>query len=257
MNKNHDCNCCCDTCHEPLSTVWEKLLFISTPTFLLILFMFAASIVDAQTLDIVFDAEDKATLEQLVTIAQGNDLNVIEAKQDLRSGEYSSSTAGRVTDSLSVNAGTGLQTDFYGQAAPSLSVSVSLDVMGLFEEQDTTALDARVKAAEESARLRTVEAFVGYKVATESAEAAARALDAAQAGLEVANVRLEAGAEVAASQIASQSAVADSAIGLLTANGTVIVALEKLSSVVGLPAEETAAMLGSETLASATPAHSE
>lgn len=209
-----------------------------------------AGVAGAQTLDIVFDTEDKATLEQLVTLAQENDLTVIEAKQDLRSGEFANSTSGRVTDSLSVNAGTGLQTDFYGQAAPSLSVSVSLDVMELFREQDTTALDARVKAAKESARLRTVEAFVGYKVATESAEAAARALDAAQASLEVANVRLEAGAEVAASQIASQSAVANSAIDLLTANGTVIVALEKLSSVTGISPEQTAVMLDVETLAS-------
>ena len=214
---------------------------------LLALILVASSFALSQNLEIVFTAEDTATLEQLVELAQANDLSVIEAEQELRSGEYADSTGGRVTDALSVSAGTGLSGDMYGQVAPNYSVSVSLDVMDLFRAQDTSTLEHEVRDAKETARLKTVEAFVGWKVATQSATAASRALEAAEASLEVTDIRVEAGADVAASQLAAQSRVADAAIDLLTANGAVIVAVEKLASVVGTPTQETVALLEGAT----------
>ena len=208
------------------------------------------SLGSAQNLEIVFTAEDRAALESLVTLAQGNDPLVLERRQSLAQSEYDLSIPGRLTEALSVNAGTGLTGDFYGQAAPSFSVSVSVDVMELVKREDTSLMSAQVSDALETARLKTVEAFVAYKVALESAEASARALEAAEASLKVVQVRVEAGAEVAAAQIGAQSAVADAAINLLRANGNVIVALERLASIVGATPERTAQMAGGEVLAS-------
>ena len=236
-----------------LLDTFEALLIFLAPGFLFAIVIFAFQMAEGQSLEIVFTAEDTTKLEQLVEIAQANDLGVIEAEQELRSGEYADSTSGRVTEALSVSAGTGLSGDMYGQVAPNYSVSVSLDVMDLFKPQDTTSLSARVKAAKEAARLRTVEAFVGWKVATQSAQAASHALEAAEATLEVTTIRVDAGADVAASQLAAQSAVASAARDLLTANGQVIVAVETVSSVVGTTPERVLALLGGETVARHSP----
>ena len=221
--------------------------YLGTMKLLLTFLLFVCSFGLSQSLEIVFTQEDQSTLEQLITLAQTNDLGVLEAQQAFDTGKYADSTGGRVSEALSVNAGTGLSGDMYGQVAPSYSLSVSLDVMDLFRAQDTSTLEHEVRDAKETARLKTVEAFVGWKVATQSATAASRALEAAEASLEVTDVRVEAGADVAASQLAAQSQVADAAIDLLTANGAVIVAVEKLASVVGTPTQETVALLEGAT----------
>ena len=75
-----------------------------------------------------------------------------------------------------------------------------------------------------------MQAYVTYKVATNSAEASARNVEAAEAAFQVSAARYNVGDAIFANQIQAQTTVADAAVNLLSANGQVIVALEQLAS---------------------------
>ena len=211
------------------------------------------SLVSAQgnSLQTFFDDSDLAVLERLVGLAEANDLTVLELESELASSQQSLTTEGRLAEALNVKAGGSLSTDLYQQAKPSFNISVSLNLMELVGSNDRTALiEAQIAEAKDLARVKVVEAFVAYKISVQAAEGAARTVEASQAAFEVIKARVETGDAILSNQIRAQSDVADAAIALLTANGAVIVKLEKLASVVGLRPEETMAILGGNVLAS-------
>ena len=197
-----------------------------------------------------FSEADLAALELLIEAAQQNDLGVLERQAELGTAEEALSFEGRLGEALSVTAGGTFETDLYKQASPSVSISVSVDVMDIINADDETAvIQARTDEAKEAARVKAVEAFVDYKVAVQAAEAAAREVEAAQAAFEVAETRVASGDSILSSQLSAQSEVAAAAISLLRANGDVIVTLERLADATGLTPEQTVAVVGGETLA--------
>jgi len=203
------------------------------------------------SLQTFFDSSDLAVLERLIGLAESNDLTVLELESELASSQQSLTTEGRLAEALNVKAGGSLSTDLYQQAKPSFNISVSLNLMELVGSNDRTALiEAQIAEAKDLARVKVVEAFVAYKISVQAAEGAARTVEASQAAFEVIKAKVETGDAILSNQIRAQSDVADAAIALLTANGAVIVKLEKLASVVGLRPEETMAVLGGNVLAS-------
>jgi len=202
------------------------------------------------SLQTFFSNSDLVILEQLIAAAEMNDLAVLELNAELLKSEHALSTEGRLAEALNVKAGGSLSTDLYRQATPSFNISVSLNVMELVGGNDRTAiLEAQIAEAKDLARVKTVEAFVAYKISIEAAEAHARKVEAAQAAFEVVKTRVETGDAILSNQLRAQSDVADAAMALLTANGNVIVRLEKLATVVGLRPEETVAVLRAGALA--------
>lgn len=198
----------------------------------------------AQDLPGFFSTEDIAVLERLVLLAQQHDLASMseEAKLEALVSEFS--LAGRLSNALSISGSASLSGDIYGQAVPSYSVSVALDVMKLLNSEDNLALgqqsllEARLKS-----RLRVVEAFVGYKVALLAAETSARALEASEARFRVSVERVRAGESILSEQIAAQSQVASAGLALYSANGQVIIGLESLAGVVGLSVSDLVVLL--------------
>lgn len=211
---------------------------------ILLLGAFGAS----QTFDTFFSGNDLAALEQLIAAAQENDAAVLATLAQIEVLEQSASFEGRLTESLSISAGAGLEGNLYDQATTSYSITVSIDVMNLIDNSDTRRiLDIQLAAARAEARVRAVEAFVGYKVAANAAEAAARGVEASEAVFQVTAAQYNVGDAILANQITAQSAVAEAAVGLLTANGQVIVALERLASVTGLAPREVSGIVGGDT----------
>ena len=207
----------------------------------------------AQTnLETLFTQGELGVLEQLVSVAQTNDAEVAQAALQLGIGEGETQFLGRLKEALTVNAGVALQGDMYGQASPDYSISVSLDVLSLIPDADPTQVNVtRLENARTQARLRTVQAFVAYKVALETAESAAHALESAEATFRATQARFEVGEATLTDQLRAQMVVSEAAIALLGANGQVIVGLEALAATVGQPPGEVLAVLGSATLASA------
>jgi outer membrane protein TolC len=197
----------------------------------------------AQTLDAFFSPTDLAHLDELITAAQANNPEVLQATAQIDALERTASLEGRLAESLNIQAGANLNSNLYDQASPSYSISVSIDIMGLVEAGEGTTrrlLDIQLETARARARVAAVEAFVTYKVATNNAEAAARNVEAAEAAFQVSAARYNVGDTILANQIQAQTAVADAAVNLLSANGQVIVALEQLASVTGLTPSEVA-----------------
>ena len=196
----------------------------------------------AQTnLETLFTQSELATLEQLVSLAQANDAKVLEASIALEDTEM----LGRLSEALTVNAGVGLSGDFYGQAAPEYSISIGLDVMTLVDDGDANLAQAKIESEKNNVRVRTVEAFVKYKVAVESAQSAALSVESATATFNAIHARVEMGEATRTDQLQAQQAVSGAAIGLLEANGQVIVALESLAAVVGSTPRDVVAILES------------
>lgn len=202
------------------------------------------------TLDTVFSNADLAALERLVTLAQTQSTRVLEARGVLQRAEIDASFEGRLAEALTIRAGAGLSNDSYGQAKPSYSLNLSLDVMTLARsENHTTLANAKLSDALAKSRVDTVEAFVRYLIARNAAEAAARALESADANHHIAHARWHIGEATLADQVSAQSSVASAAVTLLRANGEVIIALEQLAAVVGASPERTLATFQPRTLA--------
>lgn len=198
----------------------------------------------AQTLPSFFTERDLATLEQLVVIAQEHDLHLMEIQAELGIREQTLSFEGRLAQALSITAGSALTGDMYGQANLSYSASITLDVMKLLEaENTTTIIQQRINNAKFNTRLNVIEAFVNYKVALINAQTSARAVEASQANYEVTVSRVKAGESILSSQIRAQSDLANAGLNLYQANGTVIVALERLAANIGISPQETAEIL--------------
>ena len=120
---------------------------------------------------------------------------------------------GRLQDGLTVNAGVGLTGDFYGQAEP--SYSVSLNLMTLIDGEDTNLAQSKVSSEKNSVRVRTVEAFVNYKVAVQRAESAALGVESATAAFNATQARVEMGEATLINQLQAQESVSGAAISLL------------------------------------------
>ena len=113
----------------------------------------------AQTnLETLFTQGELGVLEQLVSVAHANDVEVAQAALQLGIGEGETQFMGRLKEALTVNAGVALQGDIYGQASPDYSISVSLDVLSLLPDADPTQVNVtRLENARAQARLRTVQ----------------------------------------------------------------------------------------------------
>jgi len=210
-------------------------------------FLVCISITTAQTLPSFFSDTDLATLEQLIVIAEANDLQILEYQAELGTNETSFGFTGRLGEALSVTAGTSVRGSYYGQAELSYNLSISLNVMDLLSvSEGSSVIEQRIVNAKLNTRVRVVEAFVAYKISLINAETRARAVEASQARYEVAVTRVQAGESILSSQINAQSDLASAGLSLYSANGEVIVSLERLAAVVGLTAFETVSILRGE-----------
>lgn len=191
----------------------------------------------AQTdLDIFFDPPEIDTLERLIVEAENHDLAVQQALVNLNREEASLETFSRLTDSLTITGGAGVEGDFYGQASPNYNISISLDLIKLIEvDDDRSVLRVALDAAKRDCRTRVVDAFIAYKVAVESAEAASLALEGAEANLEIVEARVKIGEATQGELVSQKKNVEDAAVRLLQANGQIISTLEHLASAVGIP----------------------
>jgi hypothetical protein len=215
-----------------------KLLF---PTLLALVISTAGA---QTTLDTVLDAAELAALERLVAVAERNDPKVLEAELMLAVGQREVTLEGRLREALSINAGTAIESDPYGQARPSYSLSVRLDVMALVGPDDRSgALERSLALARAESRFKVVQAFVRYVTARQAAEAAALALESAEAAFRVASARLEVGEVTLSDQLRAQTTVSEAAVALLRANGEVVISLEGLALAVGVSRDELLALL--------------
>lgn len=186
----------------------------------------------------------RQALERLVARAMQVSPAVLEAAAALEQARWSVSLKGRLADALVVTGGAGVASDAYGQAVPSYSIRVSLDATKLAAPAPATAaLEARLRDARTQTRLAVTEAFTRYLVATASAESAAQLLESGEAAFRVAKVRYRAGEVIAGDVIDARARVAQAAVALLRANAEVVVALEGLAAVTGVPADELRGMV--------------
>ena len=134
--------------------------------------------------------------------------------------------------------------DYYSQASPSYSISLSLDVVELLSGDDKkSVLAGRVTQARAQTRLAVVEAFTRYAVARNAAESAAQALETGEAQFRAVGSLLKVGEATLNDQLAARSAVSSAAVTLLSANAEVIVSLEALAGTVGMTAQAVASVL--------------
>ncbi|MCA9839293.1 MAG: TolC family protein [Trueperaceae bacterium] len=199
---------------------------------LMALFGFSA----AQTnLKALFTGAELAVLEQLVTTAVLHDVNVVRAKLALEQTAGELELTGRLKDALTVNAGLSLEGDIYGQAMPNYSINISLDVLKLLPDSSANkVLEAELEATLADTRVRTVQAFIDYKIALENADRVALELESAGALFKAVTARLEVGEATRSDQLRAQTVVSSAAVALLEANGRVIVTLESLAAIVGI-----------------------
>ena len=196
-----------------------------------------------------FSPEQLTALEQLVTASEGASPTVLEAQHALSVAEAQREIGTRLLDSLTVNVGTGLSGDFYGQAAPRYSVSAGVDIMKLVNVEDKTGvLGAQLAAAKAENRAKIAAAYVGYVVAQEAAEAASHSLESIDVSFSVVKARVEVGEATLSDQLTAQNAVSSSALALLQANSQVIVSLEQLAAAVGRSPQDTLAVMNAEDL---------
>lgn len=193
-----------------------------------------------------FSPEQLTALEQLVTLSESSSAAVLEAQHVLDVGASQLELGTRLLDSLTLNVGTGLTGDYYGQTAPRYSVSAGVDIMKLVNVEDKTpVLQAQVAAAKAENRAKVAAAYVGYVVAQEAAEAAAHSLESMDVSFSVVKARVEVGEATLSDQLTAQNAVSSSALALLQANSQVIVSLEQLAAAVGKSPKATQAVVNS------------
>ena len=211
--------------------------------FIVILLFFSFTFAQTE-LATFFSPEQLTALEQLVTLSESTSPTVLEAQHALNVAASHRELGTRLLDSLTVDIGTGLTGDFYGQSEPHYSVSAGVDLVKLVNVEDKTGvLQAQVKAAKAENRARVAAAYVGYVVAQEAAEAAAHSVESADAAFQVIAARVEVGEATVSDQLTAQNAVSNSALALLQANSNVIVSLEQLAAAVGRSPRETLAVV--------------
>lgn len=200
------------------------------------------------TLETLFSKRDLSALEQLVTTAQANNPAVAEAEGALSLNTADTELLGRLGRSLEVGVGANMEMDYYSQASPTYTISLSLDVVELLSADDKRAvLSGRVAQARALTRLAVVEAFTRLVVARNNAESSAQALETSEAQFRAVGSLLRVGEATVNDQLAARSSVSSAAVALLTANAEVIVSLEALAAVVGMEAEAVAGVLEGTT----------
>jgi outer membrane protein TolC len=194
----------------------------------------------AQDIQTLFGKADELVLAQLISASQNHNAAVKQAQASLGAEEANTELSGQLLNALTVNAGVSAEGGLYEQFAPRYQISVSLNVNELLQNSNQLEnLSASLDEALLQARLNAVEGFVRYKVALETAEAAAAALEGAEAAFRVVSDHLEIGEATLSDQLRARAAVSDAAIALLKANGETIMALEALATRIGLSPEET------------------
>ena len=207
----------------------------------------SAGELSAPTLETLFTKPDLSVLEQLVSAAQKGSPDVVEAEHALALSAPDAELLGRLSRSLDIGVGANLAMDYYSQASPSYSISLSLDVVELLSGDDKkSVLAGRVAQARADTRLAVVEAFTRYAVARNAAESAAQALETNEAQFRAVGSLLKVGEATLNDQLAARSAVSSAAVALLSANAEVIVSLEALAGTVGMTAQEVAGVLAQE-----------
>lgn len=200
--------------------------------------------VEQPTMEVTVTGAERQALDRLVARAMQVSPAILEATTVLDQARWSVSLEGRLSNALIISGGAGVANDAYGQAVPSYSIRVSLDAIKLVAPAPATgALEARLSQARAQTRLAVTEAFTRYLVAVAGAESAAQGLESAESAFRVTTVRYRAGDVIAADVIDARSKVSEAAVSLLRANAEVVVALEGLAAVTGLPAEELTGMV--------------
>lgn len=207
-----------------------------------------AAVTESFTLETLFSQRDLRALEQLVTTAQANNPAVAEAEGALSLNTADTELLGRLGRSLEVGVGADLAMDYYSQASPTYTISLSLDVVELLSADDKqTVLSGRAAEARALTRLAVVEAFTRLVVARNNAESSAQALETSEAQFRAVGSLLRVGEATLNDQLAARSSVSSAAVALLSANAEVIVSLEALAAVVGMEAEAVAVVLEGKT----------
>lgn len=189
-------------------------------------------------MEVTITSAERHALDRLVARAMQVSPAVLEAAATLDKARWSVSLEGRLSDALVISGGGGVASDAYGQAVPSYSIRVSLDAIKLVAPPlATAALESRLREARAQTRLAVTETFTRYLVAVAGAEGAAQGLESAESAFRVATVRYGVGDVIAGDVIDARAKVADAAVALLRANAEVVVALEGLAAVTGVPAE--------------------
>jgi len=199
------------------------------------------------SLDVTVTAAQRAGIEELARRAWGVSAAVLETEAAVARSTWALSPEGRLAEALDITSSAGISGDVYGQAAPRVAISVSLDVVALAGEPDTggvRALEARVAEARARVRLDVIEAAVRTVIARAAAESAAQGLETAEAAFRVAEARLELGDVTATAVLEARLAVSQAAVGLLRANAEAVLALEGLAALVGVSAAEAGTLLG-------------
>ncbi len=204
---------------------------------LVVLFLIGVSY--AQTdLDTFFTSSELEVLEHLVVEAGVHDLAIQQALVNFNREKASLETFSRFTDSLTINGGAGVEGDIYGQAIPKYDISISLDLIKLIEVEDNrNVLQVALDTARRDCRTRVIDAFIAYKVALETSEAALLAMDGAETNLNIVEARSKIGEANQGELVNAKKGVEDAAVRLLQANGQVISTLEHLAAVVGVAPE--------------------
>ena len=105
-------------------------------------------------------------------------------------------------------------------------------------DDDRSVLHVALDSARRDCRTRVVDAFIAYKVAVESAEAASLALEGAETNLEIVEARAKIGEANQSELVSAKKGVEDAAVKQLQVNGQVISTLEHLAAAVGIAPRE-------------------
>lgn len=199
------------------------------------------------SIGVVVTDEQWGRIEELARRAWSVSAAVLEAEAAAARSTWALTPEGRLAEALDITSSAGISGDVYGQAAPRVAISVSLDVVALAGEPDSgemQALEARVAEARARVRLDVIEAAVQTLIARAAAESAVQGLETAEAAFRVAEARLELGDVTATAVLEARLAVSQAAVGLLRANAEAVLALEGLAALVGVSAAEAGALLG-------------
>ena len=146
------------------------LWFTKASILLLTLLSFALAQTSIST---VITPEQRATLEQLVVIAEENSLEVQQAELSFTLAKQKLEPLGRLKEALNITGSTTLSGDYYNQVSLSYSISLSLNVLNLFPDDQTKQEQVRLDEARTTVRLEVVENYLSYIAALEQAKARA------------------------------------------------------------------------------------
>jgi len=208
-------------------------------TTLILLLVTLLNLTPAQTnISTVISNKQRATLEQLVILAEENNIDIQKAKLALNQANHILEPLGRLKEALTITGSSSLSGDYYGQLSPSYSISLALNVLDLFPEDASKERTLTLQETRASLRLDILDKYLTYLTALEQAKARALELEASELAFRAEQARFNVGNATLVEQARAQTNVSQAALTLLTANTSIITATEALAATLGLSIEE-------------------